>query len=285
MMNEFFRILGQPQWRPLRWALAMLIAVLVHVVVIALFLWRPNAALELAPAAAPQIFQVSMVAAPKSTMMQEESEPQQAVIPQVKQPIVVPTQSEVIEIVEPVSDKTSDYIVKKQKKLPKETEQIIEESVVEDVTPIVEEVMIEKEVEKTVNQEQKMQQAQASSVPSLNQTKEAEQASAPRVGALNELEAQAIVSWKNNLAAHLERRKRYPRAAQIRGQQGVPWVSFTMNRLGNVLNAKLHRSSGVEILDREVLALVQRAQPLPIPPEHTPDSALIITVPVAFFIQ
>ena len=66
-----FRILGQPQWRPLRWVLAMLIAVLVHVVVIVLFLWRPNAALELAPAAAPQIFQVSMVAAPKSTMMQD----------------------------------------------------------------------------------------------------------------------------------------------------------------------------------------------------------------------
>lgn len=285
-MNQLFKALAQPKWRIARWVLAAIAAIAAHAVVIAIFLWRPYASLQIAPAAAPQIFQVSMVAAPKTTMSQEQVEPQQAVVPQVQQrqpkAVVKPT----VETVKPVSDIASDFVIKKVDKTEQKTELEPPEVPADKPKPIViEPKEPEKEQKQAVEETAPAQQAQASSTPSLSQAKEAPQASAPRVGALSEMDAQAVISWQNNLAAHLERRKRYPRAAQIRGQQGVPWVSFTMDRQGKVQDVKLHRPSGVEVLDREVIALVKRAQPLPIPPENTPDRALSVTVPVAFFIQ
>jgi protein TonB len=71
----------------------------------------------------------------------------------------------------------------------------------------------------------------------------------------------------------------------MRFQQGVPWVRFTMNRQGKVLNAELYRASGHTALDREVVALVKRAEPLPPPPYDVFGDLLTMAVPVAFFIR
>jgi protein TonB len=71
----------------------------------------------------------------------------------------------------------------------------------------------------------------------------------------------------------------------MRLQQGVPWVRFTMNRQGKVLNAELYRASGHTALDREVVALVKRAEPLPPPPDDVTGDPLTMAVPVAFFIR
>jgi len=90
-------------------------------------------------------------------------------------------------------------------------------------------------------------------------------------------------TWQGRLLAHLERRKRYPAEARARRLQGVAHVRFTMDRQGRVLSAALEHSSGHAALDREALALLQRAQPLPPPPAETPGERITLTVPVEFF--
>lgn len=101
---------------------------------------------------------------------------------------------------------------------------------------------------------------------------------APRV-------SDAAPSWQNMVLAALNQAKRYPRSAQRRRQQGVPWIRFVMNREGKVISATLERSSGVAALDKEALKLPKRAQPLPKPPAEVPGEAIELVVPVEFFMR
>ena len=71
--------------------------------------------------------------------------------------------------------------------------------------------------------------------------------------------------------------------ATARRLQGVTHARFTMDRQGRVLAAAVERGSGYAALDREALALLQRAQPLPPPPAETPGERITLTVPVEFF--
>jgi len=63
----------------------------------------------------------------------------------------------------------------------------------------------------------------------------------------------------------LEKYKRYPRVAQEQRQEGVAYLRFTIDREGKVISSQINQSSGFELLDDEVLALIQRAQPAPSP--------------------
>jgi protein TonB len=96
---------------------------------------------------------------------------------------------------------------------------------------------------------------------------------------------QAIPSFSALIAAQLERYKRYPDLAKRRGEQGVVKLRFTLSRSGGVSNAQIEHGSGYADLDNEVLALVQRAQPLPQIPANIPDNTLDIHVPVAFALR
>lgn len=93
------------------------------------------------------------------------------------------------------------------------------------------------------------------------------------------------LSFRDRLLGHLQRYKRYPRAAQARGRQGVPYIRFTMNREGRVLMSSLERGSGHDSLDQEALALIVRAQPLPAFPEELGGSTLEIVVPIEFLLR
>jgi periplasmic protein TonB len=88
--------------------------------------------------------------------------------------------------------------------------------------------------------------------------------------------------WLGQLAAHLERRKRYPQAAQSRRLEGTVRVRFLVLPDGTVTATQLVSSSGIVELDEEVLNLLDRASPLPKPP---PDVNPLITVPVNFSIR
>lgn len=89
----------------------------------------------------------------------------------------------------------------------------------------------------------------------------------------------APAAWQSKLSAHLNRKKRYPRAAQSRREEGVVHVRFTIDDAGNILASKLVKSSGFADLDGEVVALMQRASPVPAPP---PGAAGTFTVPIRF---
>jgi protein TonB len=112
----------------------------------------------------------------------------------------------------------------------------------------------------------------------------AETAAAPRRDALSATAlASAQLNYQQRLLAHLERHKRYPRAAQLRRQQGVPQVRFVIDRQGRVIRAALARASGHALLDEEALALLERAQPLPSLPPEMPEHEMEIIVPIEFF--
>ncbi len=97
---------------------------------------------------------------------------------------------------------------------------------------------------------------------------------------------QAKINWRNRLQGHLLDFKRYPPGARKQRRQGSATVRFVVNKDGRVLSAQLINSSGTAILDREALATVQRAQPLPKPPaEMLTHGQVKITLPIDFNIK
>jgi periplasmic protein TonB len=97
--------------------------------------------------------------------------------------------------------------------------------------------------------------------------------------------ASARASWQAQLVAWLEKYKRYPRVAQEQHQQGVVSLRFAIDRQGKVLSSQISKSSGFELLDEEVLALIARAEPVPAPPPEVGGSRIELQVPVGFSLK
>lgn len=95
----------------------------------------------------------------------------------------------------------------------------------------------------------------------------------------------SVVSWKRKIARHLQRNKRYPAEAQVKHQHGSAKVHFVINRQGRVISRYIVASSGVPSLDQEALDLLQRAQPIPLPPAGVDGSEFGFSVPVVFDLQ
>ena len=93
------------------------------------------------------------------------------------------------------------------------------------------------------------------------------------------------VTWQSSVLGRLERFKRYPRDAQRNRQEGVAYVRLTIDREGNVLDREIETSAGVASLDAEALALVDRAQPLPPPPDDITGDAISLVVPIEFYMK
>jgi len=87
------------------------------------------------------------------------------------------------------------------------------------------------------------------------------------------------------LQAWLERHKEYPRGAQRRRQEGAALLYFVMDRDGRVIQYRLQRSSGHDALDQAVIAMIERAQPLPKIPKDMGRNRLELVVPVQFFLR
>ncbi|MFP4080215.1 MAG: energy transducer TonB, partial [Ectothiorhodospira sp.] len=88
--------------------------------------------------------------------------------------------------------------------------------------------------------------------------------------------------YARQLQAWLERHKRYPRQARFRRQEGTVTVRFVVDRKGRVRSHELVGSSGHPALDREVEAMLERAQPLPEMPEDLPGEGFSVEMPVRF---
>ena len=97
--------------------------------------------------------------------------------------------------------------------------------------------------------------------------------------------AAIVASYKQSVAAHLQRFKQYPPVARAAGQQGVARISFTLGRGGQVMSSGLGGSSGQPGLDAETLAMVRRAQPFPAFPPELKQATMSFSAPVAFQIR
>jgi protein TonB len=105
---------------------------------------------------------------------------------------------------------------------------------------------------------------------------------APAQGRITPNTSNAVPTWKTQVVALLERKKRYPESAQSRRQQGVAQVLFSLDRQGRVVDSRIVRSSGASALDEEALALLRRAQPFPPPPPELPGQRVDLSVPIRF---
>lgn len=92
-------------------------------------------------------------------------------------------------------------------------------------------------------------------------------------------------SWQARLLGRLASFRRYPAQAQADQEEGTAFVRFTMDRKGHVLDVAIAQTSGSALLDRETLALVRRAEPLPEPPESVAGDPVTLTVPVEFYLR
>ena len=93
----------------------------------------------------------------------------------------------------------------------------------------------------------------------------------------------APASWQSRVLGHLAHFKRYPGDARQRKRAGAAWVRFQVDRDGKLLASEQVTSSGTVLLDREALQVLERAQPLPAPPDNVLHQGTVtVTLPVSF---
>ena len=92
-------------------------------------------------------------------------------------------------------------------------------------------------------------------------------------------------SWQMTVFKRLQHEKRYPADAQQRGEEGVVLLGFSVDRNGHVLEHHIAQSSGHSDLDAEVLAMIERAAPLPPFPASMSQPKLDLTVPIRFSLR
>ena len=88
--------------------------------------------------------------------------------------------------------------------------------------------------------------------------------------------------YQERLVAYLARFRHYPLLAQREGQEGRVAVHFVMDRQGRILSDHLVSRTPYPLLNREALAMLRRAQPLPPPPSGLAGKTLAWTLPIQF---
>jgi protein TonB len=88
---------------------------------------------------------------------------------------------------------------------------------------------------------------------------------------------EALLNWKSLLVAQIERHKQFSGT-----DRGIAQIAFTVDRSGGVHHARVAASSGSSVLDRDAIAWLERAQPLPPPPAEVAGAMIPITVPLRY---
>ncbi len=114
---------------------------------------------------------------------------------------------------------------------------------------------------------------------------EAPTAAAPTDGELSLNNKQSRATWQSALFNHLARHKRYPRLAKRNREEAIILVRVIISRDGMVLNSRLEKPSEFDALNKEALALVARAQPLPAPPPEVKGKTIEFVIPVEFSLR
>ncbi len=112
-------------------------------------------------------------------------------------------------------------------------------------------------------------------------TRKAAPSSTPRQAA-REASPAAKASYAKKLLRHVERRKRYPRAAAGKRISGATRLAITINRSGSLVGARVTGSSGHRVLDDAAVATARRAAPYPRPPQGVGGSTISFSVTLRF---
>ena len=86
--------------------------------------------------------------------------------------------------------------------------------------------------------------------------------------------------WVRQIVARLEDKK--PVGTIGLNEPATAQVSFTVGRDGAIVSKTIARTSGVPAVDKEALAMLERAQPFPPMPAAMPEPALSFSLPLRF---
>lgn len=98
--------------------------------------------------------------------------------------------------------------------------------------------------------------------------------------AQTDLQIERATAWKAALTKHIAGNKLLP--IEGRGQSGNAKVSFVIDRSGKLMSRTLVASTGSLPLDAALLAIFDRAQPLPEPPSELTEDTFSFIVPLVF---
>ena len=90
-----------------------------------------------------------------------------------------------------------------------------------------------------------------------------------------------IESYGALLTRHISAFKKYPRIAQRRIWEGDILLELTLNKNSKILNIKVINESKHEVLNKEAVAMIERAQPLP-KANNIKSETFKVFVPVVF---
>ncbi|MGE5773910.1 MAG: TonB family protein [Hyphomicrobiales bacterium] len=232
----------------LRWGICLTVALSLHAAgAAALVLWRPVVADAVADAPVILVELAAIPVSPDVTKTQLPPGPQQAESVHESEP------QELADKVETQLDQVNEAELTATQSTP---------------------------AEKQKKKQPKRTHASVATAPSSANLR-AVRAMAPAPGASSQ-NPDALPSWRSALVARLERYKRYPPEAQSRGEAGTAQLAFSIDRNGGVHHAHIVRSSGSSLLDREALALPERASPMPTPPPDVPGAQIPIIVPIRY---
>ena len=85
-------------------------------------------------------------------------------------------------------------------------------------------------------------------------------------------------AWQQAVARQIASKQTYPRAAQMRGDEGTVKVKVYVSASGAVEKTELVAPSGSSVLDREALALPTKVGTLPAPP----GGAAAVVLPLTY---
>ncbi len=109
-------------------------------------------------------------------------------------------------------------------------------------------------------------------------------AAAPQAG-LDKSQRIALERWQRKLVVHLNKFKRYPPEARAARKEGDVIISFMIDRFGRVIQQGVATGSGVASLDAAALAILERAGPLPAPPNEIDGNSFSLSLPIEYRVK
>jgi periplasmic protein TonB len=122
-------------------------------------------------------------------------------------------------------------------------------------------------------------ESEATTAPTTEAAPDGPRSLAPAIGPGESMRRERL-TWQRELAAHLDRHKRYPNDRASRSVEIV--LGFALDRVGRVLSVNIVHGSGDQAFDDAALAMMRRADPVPAPPPRVADSGLTFTLPIIF---
>ncbi|MEM7508483.1 MAG: energy transducer TonB [Pseudomonadota bacterium] len=110
-----------------------------------------------------------------------------------------------------------------------------------------------------------------------------EAASGAAIPALSEVDrASAMRSYASQIARAVAQRKRYPRRARRRGDQGVVCLMAKVRRRGGMIDAQISSSSGVSSLDKAAMQAASDVGTFPAAPSDLAGLSFTFVIPIRF---